>query len=194
MTAATLLLIAIPLLSPADEGTARPEPPGKPMADAVFREAARRAADRSLAGIESPEAWTERRVRLRQELREMLGLLPEPPRGDLRAVTTGGIAFTAIEAADGAGGTDTVTGLAGDDSFAVTGANAFTSSGVAFSAIEAVAGNTGTDSIIATGNFFAVSADITPPFDCMIRKRPPNSSLPKRSAIPPTYSLVSGPM
>ena len=87
MTGAALLLAM--LLSPADAGTASPDPPGKAMADAFFREAARRAAERCLAGIDSREAWTERRGRLRDELREMLGLVPEPPRGDLRAVTTG---------------------------------------------------------------------------------------------------------
>jgi hypothetical protein len=85
------LLGALPLLSLPDGGTAPPEPPGKPMTDAFFREAARRARDRCLAGIDSREAWTERRGRLRDELREMLGLVPEPPRGDLRAVTTGTI-------------------------------------------------------------------------------------------------------
>ena len=88
MTVAAFLL-AIPLLSAADVGTSLPDPPGKPMADAFFREAARRARDRCLEGIDSREAWVERRVRLCEELREMLGLLPEPPRGDLRAVTTG---------------------------------------------------------------------------------------------------------
>jgi hypothetical protein len=31
---------------------------------------------------------------------------------------------------------------------------------------------TGPDSIIDTGIFFAVSADITPPFDCITRKVP----------------------
>ena len=86
MIAPTLLFA---LLSMPDGGTSPPEPPGKPMADAFFREAARRARERCLAGIDSREAWVERRVRLREELREMLGLLPEPPRGDLRAVTTG---------------------------------------------------------------------------------------------------------
>ncbi len=53
---------------------------------------------------------------------------------------------------------------------------------------------TGPDSIIATGSFFAVAGDITPPFDCMIRNLPSKSSARRRSSILPTYALVSGPM
>ena len=41
---------------------------------------------------------------------------------------------------------------------------------------------TGPDSIIVTGIFFAVSADITPPLDCMTRK------MPRKPAAPSMFS------
>ena len=41
---------------------------------------------------------------------------------------------------------------------------------------------TGPDSIIVTGIFFAVSADITPPLDCMTR------NVPRKPAAPSIFS------
>lgn len=38
--------------------------------------------------VESLAAWQDRKAELRRELQEMLGLLPEPPRSDLRATVT----------------------------------------------------------------------------------------------------------
>jgi dienelactone hydrolase len=59
------------------------------MLDGFLRDEVARIAARSLAGIGTREAWEANRHRLRRELKEMLGLDPEPPRGDLRAATTG---------------------------------------------------------------------------------------------------------
>ncbi len=42
-----------------------------------------------LEGIETLEDWEARRVELRRELAEMLGLWPEPPKTDLQATVTG---------------------------------------------------------------------------------------------------------
>lgn len=56
---------------------------------AYFAAEVNRIEANSFAGIKSLEEWQRERPRLQQELREMLGLDPLPPRGDLRAVVTG---------------------------------------------------------------------------------------------------------
>jgi hypothetical protein len=93
--ALTVLVIlgACALHALPEEPAARPPPPppGKEMLDGFLRGEVSRIAARSLAGIETREAWEALRPRLRRELLEMLGLDPEPPRGDLRAVVTGTI-------------------------------------------------------------------------------------------------------
>src|SRR5262245_58945862 len=54
-----------------------------------FRAEVEAMASQTLAGIGSREAWEKRRPEVRRELQTMLGLLPEPPRGDLHATVTG---------------------------------------------------------------------------------------------------------
>ena len=44
---------------------------------------------KSFEGIKSRDDWERERPRLVRELREMLGLEPMPPSGDLKAVVTG---------------------------------------------------------------------------------------------------------
>jgi len=56
-----------------------------------FRNEARRLSERSLADVQTLDAWKERRLKLRQELFEMLSLDPLPPKTDLKAAITGKI-------------------------------------------------------------------------------------------------------
>ena len=63
--------------------------PGEVALRQFLRDEVRAIAGSSLADIGSRKVWETRRGELHRELREMLGLLPEPPRGDLRAVVTG---------------------------------------------------------------------------------------------------------
>ena len=73
----------------ARPGAAGEPPPGKAALGAFLESEVRAVSARSLSSVESREAWLAERERLRAELREMLGLSPEPPRGDLRGVVTG---------------------------------------------------------------------------------------------------------
>lgn len=57
---------------------------GPPLAE-YFRVETARIAARPLLGIDSAEGWKERRPELQRKLKAMLGLDPEPPRGDLKA-------------------------------------------------------------------------------------------------------------
>lgn len=59
-----------------------------PLAE-YFRSETARIEARPLAGIDSADAWKARRPELRRALLEMLGLWPEPERGDLEARITG---------------------------------------------------------------------------------------------------------
>lgn len=59
-----------------------------PLAE-YFRVETARIAARPLLGIESAEVWKARRPDLQAKLKAMLGLVPEPPRGDLRVDVRG---------------------------------------------------------------------------------------------------------
>jgi dienelactone hydrolase len=59
--------------------------------DQYFRDETARIAGACLADVHTAADWQAQRTRRREELREMLGLLPWPERGDLKATTTGRI-------------------------------------------------------------------------------------------------------
>jgi hypothetical protein len=82
------ILLGCPVCAAAGEATS-PPPPGEAMVLEFLRQEVAAIQDRSPLAALRPESWPERRLQLRRELQEMLGLLPEPPRGDLRVVTTG---------------------------------------------------------------------------------------------------------
>jgi dienelactone hydrolase len=63
--------------------------PADQMLAAYFRTETARLAGRCLADIKTREDWNARRAQSRQELFEMLGLAPLPPRSDLQPVVTG---------------------------------------------------------------------------------------------------------
>ncbi len=65
------------------------ELPGDRMLANYFRAETERLASECLQGIDSFDEWNRRRPLLRQQLLEMLGLSPEPERGDLHAKVTG---------------------------------------------------------------------------------------------------------
>jgi dienelactone hydrolase len=81
-------LFVAPRETPAEEAPPPPAP-GKALVEQFLREQVRAQGERSRRDLERAEPWPELRARLRGELRDMLGLDPEPPRGDLRAVVTG---------------------------------------------------------------------------------------------------------
>jgi hypothetical protein len=86
-----LPLIAL-LFSPvlALAGAPAPAPgPGDRMIDAYFRAETAGLARRSLAEVRTLADWTSQRDMYRQQLAEMIGLWPEPPRTDLKVVITG---------------------------------------------------------------------------------------------------------
>jgi len=66
----------------------KPAPADQMLADYFRAETARLSAG-CLADIQSPGDWTARRERYRQQLADMLGLWPMPPRTDLKPVVTG---------------------------------------------------------------------------------------------------------
>ena len=70
-----------------------PEPwiAGRAALDRYLARQAQLLADRDLADIETQADWLAHRDRLRDQLREMLGLDPLPPKTDLQAVITGTI-------------------------------------------------------------------------------------------------------
>src|SRR5262245_64607056 len=63
--------------------------PGERMAAEYFRMQTSRIASRTLADVHTLDDWQARRATYRQQLLEMLGLSPLPPRGDLKATLTG---------------------------------------------------------------------------------------------------------
>jgi dienelactone hydrolase len=63
--------------------------PGERMAAEYFRLQTERVAARTLADVHTLADWQARRATYRQQLLEMLGLSPPPPRGDLKATLTG---------------------------------------------------------------------------------------------------------
>ena len=81
------------VLSPAVIAASLPLPPsrGERMIAEYFRLETARLADRCLADIKTLDDWTSRRAEYRQQLFEMLGLWPVPPKTDLKPVITGKI-------------------------------------------------------------------------------------------------------
>ena len=63
--------------------------PGDRMFAEYFRNEARTLAEKCLAEVHTRQDWEDRRARFRQELFEMLGLDPLPPKTDLKATVTG---------------------------------------------------------------------------------------------------------
>lgn len=70
-------------------GQADKQTPGERMAAEYFRQQTARIASRALADVQTLADWQARREIYRQQLLEMLGLAPLPPRGDLKATLTG---------------------------------------------------------------------------------------------------------
>ncbi len=91
MFATRILLVAALAglcIAPA-RGQADNETPGERMAAEYFRRQTERVAARALTGVHTLADWQARRATYRQQLLEMLGLSPPPPRGDLKATLTG---------------------------------------------------------------------------------------------------------
>jgi len=65
------------------------ETPGDRMFAGYFRNEARALAEKCLAEVHTRQDWESRRAQFRQELFEMLGLDPLPPKTDLKATVTG---------------------------------------------------------------------------------------------------------
>jgi len=63
--------------------------PGDRMFAAYLERETGRLARRCLAGVKSAADWEARKKAWRRQLREMFGLVPEPPRTELRPVITG---------------------------------------------------------------------------------------------------------
>jgi cephalosporin-C deacetylase-like acetyl esterase len=82
------------LAAPADPAAARTPTRGDQQLAAYFQSETRRLADRCLAEIPPAEDWQARRETYRQQLAEMLGLSPWPPRTDLQPVITGRLEHT----------------------------------------------------------------------------------------------------
>jgi dienelactone hydrolase len=81
-------LLALTGLSRAATTPAAPTRADRMLAD-YFRAETAQLSARGLAEIRSLDDWTARRERCRQQLADMLGLWPPPPRTDLRPVVTG---------------------------------------------------------------------------------------------------------
>jgi dienelactone hydrolase len=84
---ATLAALAA-LSLPGVHGT-NAQTPGERMAAEYFRQQTARIAARTLADVHTLADWQARRATYRQQLLEMLGLSPLPPRGDLKATLSG---------------------------------------------------------------------------------------------------------
>src|SRR2546425_2581964 len=65
--------------------------PGDRMFANYFRSETRTLAERCLADVQTLEDWKQQKPQLRQQLFEMLGLDPLPPKTDLKATVTGTI-------------------------------------------------------------------------------------------------------
>ena len=96
--AAVLFAAAFALLTPAASAAAYRNPYGKSPTNATpgdrmfaeyFRAETRTLAERSLAEVRTLEDWNKTKVTARQQLFEMLGLDPLPPKTDLKATVTG---------------------------------------------------------------------------------------------------------
>ena len=89
---ASLLLILLATVAPvlaADTRATTDTSSGDRVIDAFFRSETRRLAERCLADITSLDDWKARRGEYREQLFEMLGLSPRPPRTPLKPVITG---------------------------------------------------------------------------------------------------------
>lgn len=84
-----LLLLAAVRLSAAEETSTPDTSRGDRLLADYFRAETEKLAADSLADVHSLEDWQSRREQYRQQLLEMLGLDPFPPRTDLQAVVTG---------------------------------------------------------------------------------------------------------
>ena len=96
--AVVLLVAAFVLLAHAASAAAYRNPygkfptnatPGDRMFAEYFRAETRTLAERSLAEVRTLEDWNKTKVTARQQLFEMLGLDPLPPKTDLKATVTG---------------------------------------------------------------------------------------------------------
>ncbi len=96
--AVVLLVAAFALLTHAASAAAYRNPygkfptnatPGDRMFAEYFRAETRTLAERSLAEVRTLEDWNKTKVTARQQLFEMLGLDPLPPKTDLKATVTG---------------------------------------------------------------------------------------------------------
>ncbi|MBI4623380.1 MAG: acetylxylan esterase, partial [Verrucomicrobia bacterium] len=100
MNTRAVCLLAVAFALPTHNASAAPyrNPYGKLPANATpgdrmfadyFRAETRLLAERSLADIRTLEDWSRHKITARQQLFEMLGLDPVPPRTDLKATITG---------------------------------------------------------------------------------------------------------
>ena len=62
---------------------------GRATVDEYFRAQSKQIADQCLADLTTKAEWEKRRVTLRQQYLDMMGLWPLPPRTNLKAVVTG---------------------------------------------------------------------------------------------------------
>jgi dienelactone hydrolase len=84
----TLLASAVPYRNPYGKLPAKATPGDRMFAD-YFRAETRMLTERSLADIRTREDWHRQKGPARQQLFEMLGLDPMPPKTDLKATVTG---------------------------------------------------------------------------------------------------------
>src|SRR5262245_15878525 len=82
-------LAALAALTPPGRLEIYAQTPGERMAAEYFRLQTGRIATRTLADVHTLADWQARRANYRQQLLEMLGLSPPPPRGALKATLTG---------------------------------------------------------------------------------------------------------
>ena len=84
-------LAALPLIAAASLHAAAPStnsPGDRALAD-YFRAETAKLSDACLTNIQTVDDWNQRRGTYRQQLFDMLGLHPLPPRGELKPVVTG---------------------------------------------------------------------------------------------------------
>lgn len=79
----------LPVQAAETEDCTEEAPSGDALVRQYFRQETRKLAVDSLSDIQTLDLWKKRRVEARQELFEMLGLDPLPPKTDLQPVITG---------------------------------------------------------------------------------------------------------
>ncbi|QEG42924.1 alpha/beta hydrolase family protein [Roseimaritima ulvae] len=85
----TWLLICLPPLTCwAEKPSATDSARGDDLVHEYFRQQTQQLTDNCLADIQTLEDWTERRAQYHEQLLDMLGLNPMPPRSDLQATVT----------------------------------------------------------------------------------------------------------